>query len=391
MGGDLNLKKSWHPNLHRNQEKVWKEEQKALEERKQIEKLRRERDEERSLEALQRLQEASGGRTVQKKVDWMYAGPSGDGAQVTEEREGYLLGKRRIDGLLKANDASSQTLSRGAAASIDTLGNSNANSALDVKMKVAQDPLLAIQKQRMEMQLKLMKDAQRKAKSEEKHAKEKERKRHHKHHRHSHRDRSRSRDSSDDRSRRHRHSRRDRSRSRDSSDERDRRHRHRHRSRSPRRRDHDDRDEYPRRSRSPRRREHRDERDDYRKRSRSPYRRQERPARDDYRSRSSRTSDDAPPKPAPTKPTQSADNKQDKQSAAEKLAQMQANASSLEEQRNERVRQIEAQDKVEEERHRQNREGGRKFISGMRSQATDMSLGDAMARGRHGARKEIDV
>jgi hypothetical protein len=25
MGGDLNLKKSWHPVLRRNQEKVWQE------------------------------------------------------------------------------------------------------------------------------------------------------------------------------------------------------------------------------------------------------------------------------------------------------------------------------------------------------------------------------
>ena len=50
MGGDLNLKKSWHPHLRKNQERVWKEEKSALEERKQIEKLRKEREEERALE-----------------------------------------------------------------------------------------------------------------------------------------------------------------------------------------------------------------------------------------------------------------------------------------------------------------------------------------------------
>jgi hypothetical protein len=66
MGGDLNLKKpyriymnrkflltllfrSWRPSLLRNQEKLWAEEKRALEERKRIEQLRRERDEERQI------------------------------------------------------------------------------------------------------------------------------------------------------------------------------------------------------------------------------------------------------------------------------------------------------------------------------------------------------
>jgi N-terminal domain of CBF1 interacting co-repressor CIR len=34
MGGDLNLKKSWNPNLLKNQARVYEEERKALEERK---------------------------------------------------------------------------------------------------------------------------------------------------------------------------------------------------------------------------------------------------------------------------------------------------------------------------------------------------------------------
>ena len=34
MGGDLNLKKSWHPALMTNQKRVWEEEKKALDERK---------------------------------------------------------------------------------------------------------------------------------------------------------------------------------------------------------------------------------------------------------------------------------------------------------------------------------------------------------------------
>ncbi|KAJ4342397.1 RNA-splicing factor [Didymella glomerata] len=170
MGGDLNLKKSWHPHLRKNQERVWKEEKSALEERKQIEKLRKEREEERALEELQKLQESAGGRTVQRRVDWMYSGPGGDGAGVTEEREGYLLGKRRIDQLLVSNDT--KDLQKGASVGIDALGNANANSARDTQKKVLEDPLLIIQKQKMEMQLKAMKDAQKQAKYEEKHSKE---------------------------------------------------------------------------------------------------------------------------------------------------------------------------------------------------------------------------
>jgi hypothetical protein len=158
MGGDLNLKKSWHPHLLKNQERVWKEERSALEERKQIEKLRKEREEERAIEELQALQAANGGKTVTKRVDWMYSGPSGDGAGVTEEREGYLLGKRRIDHLLTGNDT--QSLQKGAAVGIDAVGNTNANTARDTHKKVLEDPLLMIQKQKMEMQLKAMKDAQ---------------------------------------------------------------------------------------------------------------------------------------------------------------------------------------------------------------------------------------
>jgi hypothetical protein len=356
MGGDLNLKKSWHPHLRKNQERVWKEENQALEERKQIEKLRRERDEERALEELQKLQAESGGKVVTKRVDWMYSGPSGDGAGVTEEREGYLLGKRRIDNLLKSNDT--QTLQKGAAVGIDAVSNTNANTARDTHKKVLEDPLLMIQKQKMELQLKAMKNAQKEAKYEEKRAKEKDRER-----KHRHRDRSRDRE----RDRKHR-SRRDRSHSR-----------------SPHRRDsRDDNDDHRQRrsrSRSRHRREDRDSRQDYRKRenrhdsgrrrSRSPRIKEEHNDRDSYRRR-----DRTPPRRS--------------EDAAERLAQMQVAASSLEEQRAQRVREQEAKDAEEEARHKKSMDGGRRFISSVRGQASNMDLGDAIARGRQNLRTEVD-
>jgi hypothetical protein len=324
MGGDLNLKKSWHPHLRKNQERVWKEEKSALEERKQIEKLRKEREEERQIEELQKLQEASGGRVVTKRVDWMYAGPSGDGAAVTEEREGYLLGKRRIDNLLKSD---TQNLQKGAAVGIDAVGNTNANTARDTHKKVLEDPLLMIQKQKMEMQLKAMKDAQKQAKYDEKRAKEKERDRKHKHRR------DRSRDRSREREYRHRSRSRDRSRDREHRQkERSRGHEHRHRSRSRDR-------EYRHRDRKDFDRKDRD-----RRRSRSPKR-------------------------------QEPEGLRDTQEREARLAAMRAAASSLEEQRAERVRQTELEDRQEEAKQR---DGLRRPMSGVH----DMDLGEAIARGR---------
>ena len=44
-GGDLNLKKSWHPLLMKNQARVYDEEKKALQERRLIEQVARERQE----------------------------------------------------------------------------------------------------------------------------------------------------------------------------------------------------------------------------------------------------------------------------------------------------------------------------------------------------------
>ncbi|KAI4695749.1 hypothetical protein J4E81_006078 [Alternaria sp. BMP 2799] len=366
MGGDLNLKKSWHPHLRKNQERVWKEEKSALEERKLIEKLRKEREEEAAIEQLQRLQAENGGKVVQRRVDWMYSGPSGD-AGVTEEREGYLLGKRRIDNLLKSNDT--QSLQKGAAVGIDAAtADTNANTARDTQKKVLQDPLLMIQKQKMEMQLKAMKDAQKEAKYAEKREKEKEREKKHKN-----RDRERSRE------REHKHSSR------------------RHRSRSPRRReDREDRrdrdshrDSHRRRSRSRSRspyRKHSSRRD----RTRSPRRREDRGDlrdRDTYRRR-----DRTPPRRQVEKQVESkADDTEARQSAADRLAAMQAEATSLEEQRAERVRQQEIKDAEEEEKHKKNMDGGRRFISSVRGQASNMDLGDAIARGRGNLRAEIDA
>jgi Pre-mRNA splicing factor/N-terminal domain of CBF1 interacting co-repressor CIR len=193
-GGDLNMKKSWHPLLLKNQERVWQEENKAREERKRIEQKRKEIAEERQLQELQRLQESQGGTKPRvERLDWMYTAP-GTGAQsVNEQLEQYLLGKRGVDELIKGDE--NEKLKRGAETGIISV--QNANSAVDTRNKIFNDPLLAIKKQEQKkfeelmsnpiMLKKLKKDMEKKGEGEKK---EDEERRHHKshHRRHRHRD-----------------------------------------------------------------------------------------------------------------------------------------------------------------------------------------------------------
>ncbi|KAF2202724.1 hypothetical protein GQ43DRAFT_430498 [Delitschia confertaspora ATCC 74209] len=369
MGGDLNLKKSWHPGLMRNQGKVFDEEKKALEERKLIDKLRKERAEERAVEELQKLQEQNGGPKRLNRVEWMYNGPAAGASGTTEEMEGYLLGKRRIDQLLKNDETKS--LQKGATAAVD-ITSGITNAARDTASKISMDPLLVIKKQQMEAQLKAAKEA---AKAD-KRRKEKD---------DGHRSRRVDDDRDSERKSRHRHhnhhSRRDRTRSR-SPDERHRRSKHHRRSRSPDERDRRSGDKYTRdqrRSRSPYQRR-RDERDDYRRRS-SPPRRTYEERRHSRSPRRSYSGDKASRASPPSKPVES---------AAERLARMQADAGSLEEQRLERVRQREAEDAAEEAKHRAS-DGGRNFVAKLHRQTGEMDLGERLARGRQSYRKEVNV
>jgi Pre-mRNA splicing factor/N-terminal domain of CBF1 interacting co-repressor CIR len=140
MGGDLNLKKSWHTGLLSNQRRVWEAEQQAISERKKIEQVRREREEERQIEEIAKLAEAHGSTKRRQRVEWMYGGPTVGGSGTVEEQEAYLLGKRRVDNLLKKDDV--RDVEKAVATPVD--------SARDISAKVALDPLLLIEKQRQE-------------------------------------------------------------------------------------------------------------------------------------------------------------------------------------------------------------------------------------------------
>ncbi|CAN9510815.1 unnamed protein product [Ophioblennius macclurei] len=142
-GGDLNLKKSWHPQTMKNIERVWKAEQKYEAERKKIEELQKELKEERAREEMTRYAEESG--TIKKKddrLDWMYQGAAG---QVS--RDEYLMG-RPIDKQITDQYEEPES---GPSAETGLLPGSifnpaTAASSLDMAAKIREDPLFEIRK-----------------------------------------------------------------------------------------------------------------------------------------------------------------------------------------------------------------------------------------------------
>jgi len=418
MGGDLNLKKSWHPVLMSNQKRVWAEEKKALDERKKTDQVLKERAEERAILELERMQEAAGGKKRTDRVDWMYNGPGsggpGAGGGVSEEMEGYLLGKRRLDGLVKRPEV--QVAEQESKEGFMAL-NENANTARDMAAKVSNDPMLAIKRQEQAAYEAMMNDPTKRRQLLQAAGKEEsddKKERRHRHRHRSHRDRDRDRDDDDShRSKRRRYSDEDDSRrSRKHRSHRERRDRSYSRSKSPRRRsDSQDRDERrhrsrrerdysPSRSPSPRRKRDQDDHKERRKSYPSP----RRSGSSDSRSRSphhARKSDysrrDRRPSPSyerggdrrsKTYNSPPEDKKRDEaaeQDEREKrLAAMQSNATELEGDRKTRLADMEAEEarkREEDDRKRSDRAG---FMAGMRKDASEVDMGRRLQDRRGG-------
>ncbi|KAI1123690.1 Pre-mRNA splicing factor-domain-containing protein [Nemania abortiva] len=288
MGGDLQLKKSYHPALLKNQAKVYEAEQAALAERKKTEARIQEIKEERAQKEIQEKLEAAGGRKRIDRVDWMYQGPSDGQGGTTEELEGFLLGKRRIDTILTRGPDNDNLKKQ---ASYDSLAapQSSAVNARDVAAKIREDPLLAIKRREQEAYEAMMNDPIKRrqllasmGQNDEKHSSRGREERHSKRHRHRHRSHSRE----------HRHRRHRRSDSRERDESRDREPRYRRRNsddRSDSRDRQDSRRDRQKRRRSTSRDEYKSEKGrgdndrSYRDRSRSP-RRNDR-NEEDYRQR----------------------------------------------------------------------------------------------------------
>lgn len=75
-----------------------------LEEKKKLDQLRKEKEEERQLQELQRLQEEQTGKKRTEKLEWMYTTPATGSNQNPNDLEDYLLGKKRVDKILTADD-----------------------------------------------------------------------------------------------------------------------------------------------------------------------------------------------------------------------------------------------------------------------------------------------
>ncbi|GAB6022922.1 RNA-splicing factor [Chamberlinius hualienensis] len=143
-GGDLNLKKSWHPTTLRNMERVWKAEQKHEAEQKKIEELQKELASEKAREEIRQFAEDQG--ILKKKsnrLDWMY-----EGAGSMINREEYLVGKS-VDKTFEQNEfgVGKSELDSIPESVCRTSETANVNITVDLANKIREDPMLTIRKQ----------------------------------------------------------------------------------------------------------------------------------------------------------------------------------------------------------------------------------------------------
>ncbi|CAF4757011.1 unnamed protein product [Pieris macdunnoughi] len=137
-GGDLNSKKSWHPNTMKNQERVWKAEKVAAEEKKRILELQQERAQEKDRQELNELARKNAANNSDNRLDWMYNKPD---KQVQHEE--YLLGKA-IDKNFEQHGKPEHSEIPAVARRV--VGSSMLSAASDVQVdlvrKIREDPLL---------------------------------------------------------------------------------------------------------------------------------------------------------------------------------------------------------------------------------------------------------
>lgn len=164
-GGDLNLKKSWHPHTMKNQEKVWKAEQAKNEEDRKMNDLRREIMEERNREDLIKMGQSSGvlAKSDDKKLEWMYKS-----ASELINREDYLLG-RPIDKafeMMEEEEKNKDTTGMKQPInhvehecipfSIRSYRNATSTEQVDLQRKILEDPLMMIKQKEMESRRKIL-------------------------------------------------------------------------------------------------------------------------------------------------------------------------------------------------------------------------------------------
>ncbi|XP_072751826.1 uncharacterized protein [Anoplolepis gracilipes] len=161
-GGDLNLKKSWHPSTMKNIEKVREAEQQNNEENKRIAELKRQIEMEKDREDMTKYAMEQGviEKKDDKKLDWMYKGPN----QMVS-REEYLLGRpvdkafEQMQQLEKEADLTKAPKNHVEYECIPpSLRFFSGNEQVDLVRKMQEDPLYTIKKKEMESRSQLLKN-----------------------------------------------------------------------------------------------------------------------------------------------------------------------------------------------------------------------------------------
>lgn len=136
-------KKSWHTGTIQHMEKVWKAEERAKQEKKKMEELRRELAEERELDQLRKVQEKSSGSSRKERVDFLYQQPMGL-AEVSAEE--YLEGKRYTE---RGEDNEVKKIrDEPGALFLSNTGVATADIIMqDKRHKVREDPMFTIRKE----------------------------------------------------------------------------------------------------------------------------------------------------------------------------------------------------------------------------------------------------
>eukprot|EP00299_Pterocystis_sp_00344_P009070 c3688_g1_i1.p1 GENE.c3688_g1_i1~~c3688_g1_i1.p1 ORF type:complete len:356 (+),score=88.85 c3688_g1_i1:39-1106(+) len=151
-GGDLNMKKSWHPLTWANQEKVWAAQQRAANEKKKLEEVQKILREERQIEDLRRIQREAGLIDKSERLDWMY-----EGAVKDANSEEFLLGKP-VDLKDGAVEQIKQLSSAPGSLMMTSKSPSTLPSTRDQLAKMKDDPLVLIKRQEMAAKQQMLKN-----------------------------------------------------------------------------------------------------------------------------------------------------------------------------------------------------------------------------------------
>eukprot|EP00301_Raphidiophrys_heterophryoidea_P002178 c11020_g1_i1.p1 GENE.c11020_g1_i1~~c11020_g1_i1.p1 ORF type:complete len:498 (-),score=152.12 c11020_g1_i1:105-1520(-) len=153
-GGDLNMKKTFHPLTYQNQERIWKAEQRAAAEQKKKEEHLKTLREEKQIEELRRVQVEAGLATRKDRLDWMY-----EGGVKSATAEDFLLGKpveeKDSNELKKLEQVPGSLMLKESSSSLP--------SSKDQLAKMKDDPLVMIKHKEMEMKKQLLKNPLNKA------------------------------------------------------------------------------------------------------------------------------------------------------------------------------------------------------------------------------------